>query len=551
MTEKQQLVLVPQGHQGPTGRDAQRINILAARTIAEVVRTTLGPKGMDKMLVDTLGDVVITNDGVTILSEMEIQHPTAKMMVEVSKAQQEEIGDGTTTAVVIAGELLKRAGDLIEQTIHPTVNIKGYRLADLKARDVLKNIGIPVTIKDTKKLLAVATTAMTGKGVEGSKEHLADIAVESVRLVSEKDGTKYRVDKDSIKIEKREGGSVIDTALIRGVVLDKERVHSGMPRTVRKARIALVDSALEIKNTETKAEIRITDPTQLEAFLHKEERIIKEMVDTVIATGANVLLCQKGIDDLAQHYLAKEGIFAVRRVKKSDMKMLANATSARIVTNIKELAKGDLGFAEEVEETKIAGDEMVLIRKCKNPKAASVIVRGGTKHVTEEAEKALEDAIDDVAVAVKDGRLVAGGGASEVEMARRLREYAGSVGGREQLAINAFADGLESCPRALAENAGLDPTDKLVALRKAHTGKKGIPFGLNVFSGKVVDMNKSGVLEPLGLKLHAIKAASEVAEMVLRIDDIVLAKELGGGGGGGGGMPPGMPPGMGGMPGMM
>ena len=551
MTEKQQLVLVPQGHQGPTGRDAQRINILAARTIAEVVRTTLGPKGMDKMLVDTLGDVVITNDGVTILSEMEIQHPTAKMMVEVSKAQQEEIGDGTTTAVVIAGELLKRAGDLIEQTIHPTVIIKGYRLADLKARDVLKNIGIPVTIKDTKKLLAVATTAMTGKGVEGSKEHLADIAVESVRLVSEKDGTKYRVDKDSIKIEKREGGSVIDTALIRGVVLDKERAHSGMPRTVRKARIALVDSALEIKNTETKAEIRITDPTQLEAFLHKEERIIKEMVDTVIATGANVLLCQKGIDDLAQHYLAKEGIFAVRRVKKSDMKMLANATSARIVTNIKELAKGDLGFAEEVEETKIAGDEMVLIRKCKNPKAASVIVRGGTKHVTEEAEKALEDAIDDVAVAVKDGRLVAGGGASEVEMARRLREYAGSVGGREQLAINAFADGLESCPRALAENAGLDPTDKLVALRKAHTGKKGIPFGLNVFSGKVVDMNKSGVLEPLGLKLHAIKAASEVAEMVLRIDDIVLAKELGGGGGGGGGMPPGMPPGMGGMPGMM
>jgi thermosome len=501
------------------------------------------------MLVDTLGDVVITNDGVTILSEMEIQHPTAKMMVEVSKAQQEEIGDGTTTAVVIAGELLKRAGDLIEQSIHPTVIIKGYRMADHKARDVLKNIGIPVTIKNTKKLHAVATTAMTGKGVEGSKEHLADIAVESVRLVSEKEGTKYRVDKDSIKIEKREGGSVIDTALIRGVVLDKERAHSGMPRTVRKARIALVDSALEIKNTETKAEIRITDPTQLEAFLHKEERIIKEMVDAVVATGANVLLCQKGIDDLAQHYLAKVGIFAVRRVKKSDMKMLANATSARIVTNIKELAKGDLGYAEEVEETKIAGDEMVLIQKCKNPKAASVIVRGGTKHVTEEAEKALEDAIDDVAVAVKDGRLVAGGGASEVEMARRLREYAGSVGGREQLAINAFADGLESCPRALAENAGLDPTDKLVALRKAHTGKKGIPFGLNVFTGKVVNMNKAGVLEPLGLKLHAIKAASEVAEMVLRIDDIVLAKELGGGGGG---MPPGMPPGgMGGMPGMM
>lgn len=545
----QQFYIIPEGSQRSTGKDAARISILAARTVAEVVRSTLGPKGMDKMLVDSLGDVVITNDGVTILEKMEVQHPTAKMMVEVAKSQQQAIGDGTTTAVVIAGELLKRAGDLIEERIHPTVIVKGYRLASLKAQASLADIARPVSIDDTPTLRSVAITAMTGKGVEGEREHLASLAVEAVRLVSYKEGAAWRVDKDRVKIEKKEGGSIADTQLIRGVVLDKERVHPGMPRAVDSARIALIDRAFDVKKTETKAEISITDPSQLGSFLRKEESILKGMVDAVVAAGANVVICQKGIDDMAQHYLAKAGIFAVRQVKKSDMEMLAYATGGRVVADIGELSKKDLGRAARVEESKVAGNEMVFVRQCKDPRAATVLIRGGTKHVTEEAEKALEDAIDDVASTIRDGGVVTGGGSTEVELARRVREYAGTVGGREQLAINAFADGLEVCARALAENAGFDPTNTLVSLRQAHGSKKGVSFGLNAFTGDVVDMAKEGVLEPLGLKLHAIKTASEVAEMILRIDDIVLAKELskdeGPGPGGMGGCGPGC-----GMPGM-
>ena len=544
-----QVMLLPEGALRTKGRDAQRMNILAARTVAEVVRTTLGPKGMDKMLVDTLGDVIVTNDGVTILGEMEIEHPTAKMMIEVAKVQGEEIGDGTTTAVMVAGELLKNAEALLDQHIHPTIIVKGYRLASMKAQEVLENISEKVTTKDRKVLLNVAKTAMTGKNAEGGKERLAELVVKSVLQVVEKDGKLVTVDKDNVKIEKKQGGSLEDTELIEGIIIDKERVHSGMPRGVKKSKIALINSAIEIKKTETDAKININDPNQLDAFLHQEEKILKGMVNKIKKVGANVLMCQKGIDDLAQHYLAKEGIFAVRRVKKSDMDKLTKATGARLVTNLDDLEKKDLGHSDLVEQQKIAGDEMTFVRGCKGAKAVTLLVRGGTEHVVNELERAVEDALDDVIATIKGGKVVAGGGAIEVEMAKTLRNFADTVGGKEQLAINAFADAIDVVPRALAENAGLDPIDKLVSIRAAHEKKGGKWHGLEILQGKVIDMYKVGVIEPTLLKSQAIKSASEVAEMVLRIDDIVVAKELGGGGGGGG-MPPGMPPGMGGMGGM-
>ena len=526
------VVLLPEGAQRTKGRDAQRMNILAARTVAEVVRTTLGPKGMDKMLVDTLGDVVVTNDGVTILEEMEIEHPTAKMMIEVAKVQGEEIGDGTTTAVMVAGELLKNAEGLLDQHIHPTIIVKGYRLAATKAQEVLERISERVTTKDRTVLLNVAKTAMTGKNAEGGKDRLAELVVKAVLQVVEKDGRTVTVDKDNVKIEKKQGGSLEDTELIEGIILDKERVHSGMPRSLKKARIALVNSAIEIKKTETSAEIKITDPSQLDAFLLQEEKLLKGMVDKIKKSGANVLMCQKGIDDLAQHYLAKEGIFAIRRVKKPDMDKLARATGARLVTNLDDLSAEDMGQADLVEETKVAGDDMTFVRGCKGAKAVTILVRGGTEHVVNELERAVDDAIDDVVAAIKGAKVVAGGGAVEVEIARELRAYAGTVGGKEQLAINAFADAIEVCPRALAENAGLDPVDKLVSLRAAHE-KGNRWYGLDVARGEVVDMYQSGVIEPTLLKSQAIKSAAEVAEMVLRIDDVVVAKELSKGKGGG------------------
>jgi len=503
---------------------------------------------MDKMLVDTLGDVVVTNDGVTILDEMEIEHPTAKMMIEVAKVQGEEIGDGTTTAVMVAGELLKNAEALLDQHIHPTIIVKGYRLAAVKAQEVLENISEKVTTKDRKILLSVAKTAMTGKNAEGGKDRLAELVVKSVLQIVEKDGRVTTVDKDNVKIEKKQGGSLEDSELIEGIIIDKERVHSGMPREVKKSKIALINSAIEIKKTETDAKININDPNQLDAFLLQEEKILKGMVDKIKKVGANVLMCQKGIDDLAQHYLAKEGIFAVRRVKKSDMDKLSKATGARLVTNLDDLEKKDLGHSDIVEQHKIAGDEMTFVRSCKGAKAVTLLVRGGTEHVVNELERAVEDALDDVIATIKGGKVVAGGGAIEVEMAKSLRAFADTVGGKEQLAINAFADSIEVCPRALAENAGLDPIDKLVSIRAAHEKKGGKWHGLEILRGKVIDMYKVGVIEPTLLKSQAIKSASEVAEMVLRIDDIVVAKELSKGEGGG--MPGGMPPGMGGMGGM-
>ncbi|MFH1424950.1 MAG: thermosome subunit beta [archaeon] len=529
------------------GRDAQRMNIMAGRIVAETVRTTLGPKGMDKMLVDSLGDVVITNDGATILTEMDINHPAAKMLVEVAKTQDKEVGDGTTTAVVIAGELLKKAEELLDQGIHPTVITRGYRLANDKAQEVLESIAENVSHTDRDTLEKIAMTAMTGKSAERARESLAKLAVEAVTLVADERDGKRTVNQDNIKLEKKQGGSIDDSELIKGIILDKERAHSGMPERVEKAKIALVDAAIEIKKTETDAEISITDPSKLKDFLDQEENMLKEMVEKVKKSGANVLFCQKGIEDIAQHFLAKAGILAARRVKKSDMDALARATGGKVVSSLDSLTEKDLGYAGIVEEKKIAGDEMMFVTGCKSPKAVSVLVRGGTEHVVDEVERALKDAVGGVASAIELGKIVGGGGAVEMEVVKELRKAAEKTGGREQLAMTAFADALEIIPRTLAENAGLDTIDKLVELRSQHEKAGNKWIGLDVFTGKTMDMYKEGVIEPLKIKTQAIKSASEAAEMILRIDDIISARNMSESGGGGG-----MPPeGMGGMPGMM
>lgn len=504
------------------GKDAQKNNIAACKAIADAVRTTLGPKGMDKMLVDSIGDVVITNDGVTILEEMEIEHPAAKMMVEVAKTQDEEVGDGTTTAVVLAGELLKKSESLFDQELHPTVVAKGYRMAKEKAIEVLNKISVPININDEKALENVAITAMTGKGAESSKEKLAKITVAAVKQVGRKLDGVYEIDMEDIKIEKKQGGSIEDTELIKGIVIDKEKVHPAMSSKVNNAKIALLDTALEIKETETDAEIRITDPAKLQEFIEQEEATLLRMVESVEKSGANVLFCQKGIDDLAQHYLAKKGILAVRRVKKSDMEKLSRATGATIVTSLKDLSEKDLGKAGVVEQKKVGDENMIFVRECENPKAVTVLVRGGTEHVVDEAERALEDAIGGVISALKFGKVVGGGGASEVEVAKRLRDFASEVGGREQLAINAFADALEAIPRTLAENSGLDQVDMLVELRNKHNNN--ITWaGIDVEKGQVRDLFKEGVIEPLQIKVQAIKSAAEATELILRIDDVIAS----------------------------
>ncbi len=544
----QPVYILPEGAQRTLGRDAQRMNILAGKVVSESVRSTLGPKGMDKMLVDSLGDVVITNDGVTILEEMDIAHPAAKMMVEVAKAQEDEVGDGTTTAVVIAGELLKKAEALLEQNIHPTVITKGYKLANDEAQKILNELADDVKADDVKTLKKIAMTAMTGKSAERAREHLADLAVNAVKLVAEKENGKNGVDQDNIKIEKKEGASIDDSELIKGIVIDKERVHPAMPKKVSNAKIALLDAAIEVKETETDAEIRITDPDQLKAFLNEEEKMLKDMVKNITESGANVLFCQKGIDDMAQHFLAKAGIMAARRVKKSDMEKLARATGAHVITNLKDLSKSDLGNAGLIDEKKVAGEEMIFVQKCKDPKAVTILLRGGTAHVVDEIERAMEDAVGGVAATIIEGKVVGGGGAIEVELAKRLKEFAEKSEGREQLAITAFAEAMEVIPRTLAENAGMDPIDKLVMLRNAHENKANKWHGLDVFTGKVEDLYaRDGVIEPMKIKTQAIKSASEAAEMILRIDDIISAKELGRGGGGAPPMPDmgGM-----GMPGM-
>ncbi|MBI4174042.1 MAG: TCP-1/cpn60 chaperonin family protein [Candidatus Aenigmarchaeota archaeon] len=542
MNGTQPIFILPEGTLRTTGRDAQSQNISAAKAVADQVRTTLGPKGMDKMLVDSIGDVTITNDGATILKEMDIEHPAAKMIVEVAKTQEDEVGDGTTTAVVLTGELLKKSELLLEQDIHPTMIIRGYRLAKAKALEIVAKIGEDVTINDTDMLEKIAMTAMTGKGGEAAKEPLAKLAVQAVKTVAEVKDGKAVIDKSDVKIEKKQGGSIDDTELIRGIVIDKEIVHSNMPKRVQNAKIALLDAALEVKETETSAEIRITDPHQLQAFIEQESRMLKDMVKKVVDSGCNVVFCQKGIDDLAQHYLAKAGIAAARRVKKSDMDKLARATGANVVSGIDELSKEDVGHAGLVEEVKIAGEEMIFVRDCKDPKAVSILVRGGTEHVVDEAQRAMDDAVLGVISAVETGKFVAGGGAVEIELARKLREYAETVGGREQLAINAFAEAVEIIARTLAESTGKDAIDLLVNLRTMHEKGK-TTFGIDVMKGELADMKALGVIEPLKIKTQAIKSASEAAEMILRIDDVIKSRAPAGGHGG-------MPPGAGGMGGM-
>ncbi len=544
------ILVLKEGTERETGRGAQKKNIEVAKAIADAVRTTLGPKGMDKMLVDSLGDIVITNDGATILKEIDVAHPVGKMMVEVAKVQDTEVGDGTTSAVVLAGELLHKAEELLEQNVHPTIITNGYRLAAEKALELLPELGIKV---DSDELLKeIAMTAMTGKNVAEAKEYLADIAVKAVKAVAEEKDGKTAVNVDNIKVEKKQGGGIKDTELIDGVILDKEKVHPRMPKVVKDAKIALINTGFEVKKTEISAKIEITDPTQIQAFLDEEQKEIKKMVDKVKEVGANVVFCQKAIDDIAQHYMAKYGIYAVRRVKKSDMAKLAKATGAKIITNLDDLTPEDLGYAEIVEERKIGDDNMTFVRGCKNPKSVSILIRGGTEHVVDEAERALHDALKVVGVALEDGYAVAGGGATDIELALRLREYAPSVGGREQLAIEKFADALEIIPRTLAENAGLDAIDIIMKLKAEHqAGKK--YAGIDVFEGKIVDMVERKVIEPMRVKKQAIESATEVATMILRIDDVIAAKKSEapkGGQGGPGGMPGGMG-GMGGMPGMM
>ena len=535
------ILILKEGTRREKGKGAQFNNIAAAKAVADAVRSTLGPRGMDKMLVDSMGDVVITNDGVTILKEIDIEHPAAKMLVEVAKTQDEECGDGTTTAVILAGELLKKSEGMIESNIHPTIIAGGFRLAANKAREVLDKIAQKVSIKDRKTLHNIATTAMISKSASTHRDLLADVAVDAVISVAEEHSKgKYRVDTDDIQVIKKQGGSVTDTEMIHGIIIDKEVVHTGMPKSVKNARIALIDSALEVKKTEVDAKIEITDPSQLNAFLQEEENMLKGMVQTIKKSGANVVFCQKGIDDLAQHFLAKEGIYVVRRVKKSDMEKLSKSTGGTIITKLDELVKGDLGAAKSVRQEKIGDDDMTFVTGCKSPKAVSILIRGGTEHVVDELDRSLEDALSVVAVAIEDGRIVTGGGSAASEIALKLREYASSVGGREQIAIDAFAEAMEVIPRTLAENAGLDPIDTLIDLRKAHKkGKK--HAGVNVVSGGLLDMKRNNVLEPIRVGTQAIESATDAAVMVLRIDDVIASK-------GGEGPPmPGGPGGMGGM----
>jgi thermosome len=517
------ILVLKEGTARDKGKSAQSNNIAAAKAVADAVRSTLGPRGMDKMLVDSMGDVVITNDGVTILKEIDVEHPAAKMMVEVAKTQDKECGDGTTTSVIIAGDLLKRAEELIDQNVHPTVISGGYRLAAEKACEILESIAYPVKVENKDFLLSIAKTAIMSKSASAARELLADVAVRAVTAITEEQDGRLRADIDNVQVTKKHGGGINDTTMIEGIILDKEPVHPGMPKRIENAKIALVDSALEIKKTEVDAKIQITDPTQLQAFLDEEERVLKEMVEKIKSVGANVLLCQKGIDDLAQHYLAKEKIYAVRRVKKSDMEKLAKATKGRIATKLDDLTKDDLGDAALVEERKIGDDQMTFVTGCKNPKAVSILIRGGTEHVVDELERSMHDALSVVAVSIEHGKMTTGGGSAATEIALGLRDYASSVGGREQMAIEAFANAVEIVPRTLAENAGLDPINTLIELRKAH--KKGQRnAGINVFTGKIGDMKEAKVLEPMKVGTQAIQSATDTAIMILRIDDVIASK---------------------------
>jgi thermosome len=518
------ILILKEGTTRSRGREAQHANITAARIIAETVKSSLGPKGMDKMLVDSFGDVTITNDGATILDEIDVQHPAAKMMVEVAKTQDDEVGDGTTTAVVLAGELLTKAEELIDKDVHPTVIVDGYRAASEEALKALEEIAIKVEPTDREFLKKVAKVAVASKLLSEYKDYIADLTVDAILQVAEKTPEGYKVEIDDVKVEKKAGESLMDTKLVKGVVLDKEVVHPGMPKRIENAKIALLNCPLEIEKTEMDAKINIETPEQMDAFLKEEERMLQEMVEKIAKAGANVVICQKGIDDMAQHFLAKKGILAVRRAKESDMEKLAKATGGKIITNLDDLTPNDLGFAKLVEERKVADDKMTFVEGCKNPKSVTILVRGGAERIVNEAERAIHDALCVVRDVVRDPRVVAGGGAPEAEVARKLRQYAEKLAGKEQLAVLAFAEALESIPMTLAENAGLDPIDIITELRARHDkGEKWA--GVDVFSGKVADMSKLDVYEPLAVKMQVIKSASEAATMILRIDDVIAASK--------------------------
>jgi len=516
------IFILKEGTQRTRGKTAQSNNIAAAKAVADAVRSTLGPKGMDKMLVDSMGDVVITNDGATILKEMDIEHPAAKMIIEVAKTQEQHCYDGTTTAVILSGELLKKSEDLIEQNVHPTVICEGFRLAAEKACELLEVHGIS-TENDTDILNEVAKTALTGKSAGAVKSFMADICVRSVQAVGVVEDGERLVDIKDIKVEKRQGGSIRDSSLIDGIILDKERVHAGMPRLIQQGKIALINSAVEVKKTEVDAKIQITDPNQLALFLEEEEQYIRNLVDAIESSGANVLICQKGIDELAQHYLAKKGIFAIRRAKKSDMEALSKATGAQIITNIEDISPEDLGNAARIEEKKIGESDMTFITGCPEAKSVSVLLRGGTEHVVDEIRRAFDDAVGVVSVAWEDGAVLTGGGSVLASISRELRSYAETIGGREQMAIEAFSGALEIIPRTLAENAGLDPVTTIIELRKAHADGQQFA-GINVYDGGVANMKDANVLEPLRVVEQAIQSATETAIMILRIDDVISSK---------------------------
>lgn len=541
----QPIIVLKEGTERSKDKEAQFNNIAAAKAVANAVRSTLGPKGMDKMLVDSMGDVIVTNDGVTILKEIDVQHPAAKMVVEVAKTQDTECGDGTTSAVVLAGELLKLSEDLIDSNIHATVITSGYRMAADKAVEIIKSMAVDVV--DDEMLKKVAMTALVGKSVGGEQRHLADVVVRAVKAIEDDEG---KVDTDNIRVEKKVGGEIRDTDLVEGVVIDKQRVHSRMPKSVSNAKIALISVPFENKKTEMDAEISITDPMAMQSFLNQEESYLRSLADKVVSTGANVVFCQKGVDDLVQHYFAKSGVFVCRRLKQSDMEDLARATGGRLVGNIHEMQASDLGFAALVDERLVGTESMTFVTGCKEPKALTIIIRGGTEHVIDEVDRALEDGIRVVGVAIEDKKVVAGAGAAEIEVGLRLADYASTVGGREQLAINAFAKAMEIIPWSLAENAGIDSIDAIIKLKNAHEKKKdGKNYGLNLDTGEAVDMLKADVVEPIRVKIQAIDSATEVANMILRIDDVIASRRA----------PPMNPmgdpsmggPGMGGIGGMM
>ena len=528
----QPVLILKDGTTRNKGKEAQRNNITAAKVIGEVLKTTLGPRGMDKMLIDGLGDITITNDGAAILDEIDVEHPAAKMMVEIAKTQDDMVGDGTTTTVVLASELLKKGEELLDQNIHPIMIVSGYRKAAQKAIEIINKASISVDIKDKKTLLKIALTSMGSKAVGGAKEHLAQISIDSVMQITEDRGDKKIADIDNIQLVKKTGKSLLETQLVNGIIIDKEIVHSGMPKNAKKAKIALLDSALEIEKTEMSAEIRIRDPNQMKAFLDQETNTLKGMAEKIKASGANVVFCQKGIDDMVQHFLAKDGIIAARRIKESDMEKLAKATGGKIVSNLDDIKSTDLGKAGIVEERKIGDDKMIFVEQCKDPHAVAILIRAGLERLVDEAERAMTDSLSVVSDVIENNKIVAGGGAVEIEVAKELRKYAPKVGGREQLAIEAFADATEIIPKTLAENAGLQSIDIIVELRAAHEKTNGKYKGVNVFKGGIMDSIEKGVIEPTVVKVQAFKSAAESAAMIMRIDDVISASKSKGGPGG-------------------